>query len=72
MVGKGSGDKVNLPGVERCSITAIHVMYRQIRQAEMIDLLNVRMSYNSSAHISSYDAEIRLTIKRALHIELLK
>ncbi|HET6995008.1 MAG TPA: hypothetical protein VFI06_08495 [Chitinophagaceae bacterium] len=74
MVRKGAGDKVNLLwGVEKFIITStIDNRTGMILQAEMINLLNLRMRYNASADLSTYDGEIPLTIKRVLHLELLK
>jgi hypothetical protein len=74
MVRKGAGDKVNLLwGVERFVITStIDNRTGMLLEAEMINVLNLRMRYNCSADLSTYDGEIPLTIKRVLRLELLK
>jgi hypothetical protein len=74
MVRKGSGDKVNLIwGVERFIITTtLDNRTGMILRAEMINLLNLRMRYNSSPDFNTYDAEIPLIIKRVLYLELVK
>jgi hypothetical protein len=74
MVRKGFGDKVNLMwGVETFIITStIDNDTRQLLKAEMTNTLQLRMRFNSAADLSTYDAEIPLTIKRVLHLQLLK
>lgn len=74
MVRKGIGDKVNLMwGVETFIITTtIDTDTRQILKAEMTNTLQLRMRFNSAADLSTYDAEIPLTIKRVLDLQLLK
>lgn len=74
MIRKGQGDKVNLLwGVEEFIITStIDNRTGQILQADMINQLNLRMRYNSTADLKAYDAEIPLAIKRVLHLSLMK
>jgi hypothetical protein len=74
MIRKGNGDKVNLLwGIEEFTIqTTIDNHTGQILKAEMINLLNLKMRYNSSADLKTFEAEFPLTIKRILHLELLK
>jgi len=74
MIRRGAGDKVTLLwGVEQFIITSTLDNHSGIiLKADMINLLNLRMRYNATADLKSYDAEIPLTIKRVLHLELLK
>lgn len=74
MVRRSAGDKVNLLwGIEEFVITStLDNRTGQILKADMINQLTLRMRYNSSEDFKTYDAEIPLTIKRVLHLELLK
>lgn len=74
MVRKGIGDKVNLLwGVETFVITStIDNDTRQLLKAEMTNNLQLRMRFNSAPDLSTYDAEIPLTIKRVLDLQLVK
>jgi hypothetical protein len=74
MVRKGAADKVNLLwGTEKFIITStLNNRSGQLVKAEMINLLDLRMRFNSSDDLKTYDAEIPLTIKRILRLELLK
>jgi hypothetical protein len=74
MIRKGIGEKVNLIwGVETFIITTtIDNDTRQILKAEMTNNLQLRMRFNSTPDLSTYDAEIPLTIKRILQLQLLK
>ena len=74
MVRKGTGDKVNLLwGVEEFVITStLDNNTGQILKADMINLLNLRMRYNCSRDLKTYEAEIPLTIKRVLQLVLLQ
>lgn len=72
MIRRGTGDKVNLLwGVEEFVITStLDNRSGILLKADMINFLNLRMRYNSSTDLKSYDAEIPVTIKRVLHLEL--
>jgi len=74
MIRRGAGDKVNLLwGVEEFTITSTLDNHSGILlKADMINVLNLRMRYNSTADLKSYDAEIPVTIKRVLHLELIR
>lgn len=74
MVRKGNADKVNLLwGVETFVITStIDNATRQLLEADMTNTLQLRMRFNSAPDLSTFDAEIPLTIKRVLHLQLLK
>jgi hypothetical protein len=74
MVVSGPGDKVNLLwGVEEFVITSkIDNNTGQILKADMINLLHLRMRYNCSQDLKTYEAEIPLTIKRVLQLVLLQ
>jgi hypothetical protein len=74
MIRKSAGDKVNLLwGTEDFVITStLDNRTGQLVKAEMINRLNLRMRYNSSPDLKTYDAEIPLTIRRVLHLELFK
>ncbi|MDP4264215.1 MAG: hypothetical protein Q8941_16925 [Bacteroidota bacterium] len=74
MVRRGAENKVNLLwGVEQFIITStLDNRTGQLLKAEMINQLSLRMRYNSSEDLKTYEAEIPLTIRRVLHLELLK
>jgi hypothetical protein len=74
MIRKGQGDQVNLLwGVEEFTITStIDNRTGQLLKADMINLLSLHMRYNSTTDLKTYDAEIPLTIKRVLHLSLVK
>ena len=74
MVRKGVGDKVNLLwGVEQFTITStLNSHSGQILEAEMENVLELRMRYNSSPDLKTYEGEIPLTIRRSLKLELVK
>jgi hypothetical protein len=74
MVRKGNGDKVNLLwGVEEFIITStIENRTGKLLEATMINTLNLRMRYNSSADLQTYDAELPVTIKRVVKLELIR
>jgi len=74
MVRNAGGDKVNLIwGVEEFDITStLDNSTGQLLKAEMINLLNLRMRYNCSQDLKTYEAEIPLQIRRVLHLILLK
>ncbi len=73
MIQKGTGDKVNLFwGIESFTITTnIDNHDGRILEATMSNVLTLRMRYNSSKDLKTYDAELPVTIKRNLKLELL-
>jgi hypothetical protein len=73
MVRRATGNKVNLLwGVEEFIITStLDNRTGQLLKAEMINQLRLRMRYNSSEDLKTYEAEIPLTIRRVLHLRLL-
>lgn len=73
-VRKSEGDKVNLFwGVESFTIISkINNANGQIIEASMTNILNLRMRYNSSRDFKTYAAEMPMTIKRILKLELIK
>ena len=74
MLRKGAGNTVNLLwGVEEFIITStLDNRTGQLLNADMVNLLNLKMRYNCSEDLKTYEAEIPLTIKRVLHLLLLK
>ncbi|HLG40622.1 MAG TPA: hypothetical protein VI461_13180, partial [Chitinophagaceae bacterium] len=74
MIRKGIGGKVSLLwGTEEfVIISTLDNRTGQLLKAEMVNLLNLRMRYNSAEDLKTYDAEIPLTIRRVLHLELIK
>ncbi len=73
MIRAGANGKVNLFwGVEQFTISAkIDNKTGQITEAEMINLLTLRMRYNATPDLKSYDAELPVTIRRVVRLELL-
>lgn len=73
MIQKGTADKVNLFwGTESFEIiTKIDNRNGQIVEASMINILNLRMRYNSSEDLKTYAVEMPVTIRRNLKLELL-
>lgn len=74
MIRKGNGDKVNLFwGVEEFIITSkIDNQNGQIVEASMDNRLKLRMRYNASPDLKTYDVEMPVTLRRNLKLELLK
>lgn len=73
MIRKSAGDRVNLFwGVEQFVITStIERRTGLLLKADMVNLLELRMRVNATADLKNYDAEIPLTIRRELRLELL-
>jgi len=73
MIRAGANGKVNLFwGVEQFTISSkIDNKTGQIIEAEMINLLTLRMRYNATPDLKSYDAELPVTIRRVVRLELL-
>jgi len=74
MIIRSTGDKVNLFwGVEQFSIISkISNANGQIAEASMTNTLNLRMRYNSSRDLKTYEMEMPMIIKRSLKLELLE
>ncbi|MFI5128970.1 MAG: hypothetical protein ACHQFX_03215 [Chitinophagales bacterium] len=74
MVRKGAGGKVDLLwGIEEFVITStLDNNTGQVLKADMINLLNLKMRYNCSEDLKTYEEEIPLTIRRVLQLVLLK
>jgi hypothetical protein len=72
MVRKVAGDKVNLMwGVEQFTITTkLDNHTGKILEAKMVNTLTLRMRYNASADLLTYDGEIPLNIRREVVLEL--
>ncbi len=73
-VRRSTGDKVNyFWGVETFTITTkLDNASGQITEASMINRLNLKMRYNASPDLKTHEAELPITIRRALTLELLK
>lgn len=71
---KSEGDKVNLLwGREHFTITSkISRINGQILEAKMINTLDLTMRYNCTPDLKSFAAEIPLSIKRILTLELIR
>jgi hypothetical protein len=72
MVMKSTPTQVHLFwGVEQFTITSqIDRLTGQLLQATMVNELTLRMRYNSSLNLESYQAELPVTIRRVLHLEI--
>jgi hypothetical protein len=75
MIRAGKEDnKVSLLwGVEAFVVTStVDNKTGQLLQAVMVNELQLRMRLNASKDLSTYDAEVPVTIRRELHLELMK
>jgi hypothetical protein len=73
MIQKAAGQKINyLWGTEQFVITStIDNRTGMLLKAEMVNLLNLRMRYNASPDLNTFDAEFPYSIRRVVSLDLL-